>query len=104
MRKEQEAWEVKMNVVIYDAIREAGIDEKPAKNLAVAINDALEQSIDLKQLATKADLQVEIEKVRLEIEKSKSNIIKWVVGAMFTAVGLATAIALTIARLFFTAG
>ena len=105
-----------MDVAIYDAIREAGIDEKPAKNLAVAINKAFEQhyAVHSQQLATKGDteqLRLEIEKVRAdiekvrletkaEIEKSKADIIKWNIGAIIAAAGLAMAIA----RLFLSAG
>jgi UPF0288 family protein (methanogenesis marker protein 3) len=104
-----------MDVAIYDAIREAGIDEKPAKNLAVAINKAFEQhyAAHSQQLATKGDteqLRLEIEKVRAEIEKSRSetarieaNIIKWIVGSAIAMTAIMATIALTIARLFFTA-
>ena len=57
-------------------------------------------------MATKGDVEqvrAEVEKVRLEtkaeIEKAKADIIKWNIGAIIAAAGIATAIA----RLFFAA-
>ena len=104
-----------MELAIYEAFREAGIEETPAKQITAAINKAVEHhySIHSQQTATKGDVEqlrleieqlrletkVEFEKVRAEIEKAKVDIVKWVVGAVFAAAGLAMAIA----RLFFTA-
>ena len=99
-----------MELAIYEAFREAGIEEKAAKNIAATFNTtigkAIEQNVDLKQLATKGDveqLRLEIEKVRLEtkadIARVEANIIKWMFGAIIAAAGIAMAIA----RLFFTA-
>ena len=93
-----------MDLTIYEAFREAGIDEKPAKNITEAINKAIEQNyaISSQQLATKGDVEyvrLEIEKVRAEIAQVEARIIKWNVGAIIAAAGLAMAIA----RLFFTA-
>ena len=114
-----------MELAIYEAFRDAGIDEKPAKVIAATVNKAVEQSVDTKQLATKSDVEngqvrtdveklrietktefglvrAELEKLRLEtkaeIEKAKTDIIKWNIGAIIAASGLAMAIA----RLFFT--
>ena len=81
-----------MELAIYEAFREAGIEEKAAKVITTAINKAIEYNVDSKQLATK-----DIEKVRLEtkadIEKAKADIIKWNIGAIIAAAGLAMAIA-----------
>ena len=92
-----------MELAIYDAFRKAGVEEEAAKAITTAINKAIEYNVDSKQLATKGD----IEKLRLEtkadIEKAKADIIKWMFGAIITAVGLATGIAMAIARLFLTA-
>jgi hypothetical protein len=112
-----------MELAIYEAFREAGIEEKPAKTIAATINKAVEQSVDIRQLATKGDVEAvrvetksengsiraeiekvrletkaDIEKVRAEIEKAKAEIIKWNIGAIIASAGLAMAIA----RLFFT--
>jgi len=100
-----------MELVIYDAFREAGVEEIKAKaiaaslnaNFKTAINEAIEQRVDVKQLATKADLKIEVEKVRAEIARVEANIVKWIFGSIVTAAGLATGIALAIVRLFFTA-
>ncbi|MDR2209502.1 MAG: hypothetical protein LBE22_11090 [Azoarcus sp.] len=58
----------------------------------------------MKELATKGDLAVlkteiknDIDKLRLEIEKTKVELIKWNIGAIIAAAGFAVAIA----RLFF---
>ena len=131
-----------MELAIYDAFRKAGVEEEAAKAIAANLNanfnttvsKAIEQSVDLKQLATKSDIEhhyavhsqqlatkgdveklrldveklrietkADIEKVRLEtkadIEKAKAEIIKWNIGAIIAAAGIAMAIA----RLFFTA-
>jgi len=93
-----------MELAIYEAFREAGIEEAPAKAITAAINKAVEQhySIHSEQLATKGDVEhvrLEIEKVRAEIEKAKADIIKWNIGAIIAAAGLAMAVA----RLFSTA-
>ena len=100
-----------MELAIYEAFREAGIDEKPAKAITAAINKVVEYhyAVNSQQLATKGDVEhvrleiekvrAEVEKVRGEIEKAKADIIKWIVGAIIAAAGLAMAIA----RLFLTA-
>ena len=93
-----------MEMAIYEAFREAGIDEKPAKAITSTLYKAIEQSVDSKQLVTKSDLTVEIEKVRAEIARVESNLVKWIFGAIVTAAGLASGIAVVIARLLFTAG
>jgi len=85
-----------MELAIYEAFREAGIEEKPAKTLAATLNKAMEQSIDLKQVATKND----IEQLRAEIARIEANVIKWLVGSMVAIAG----ISLAVARLIFTAG
>jgi len=73
-------------IAVYGVFRDAGIEEEKAKAIASTLRREFEQSIDMKQLATKADLQV-------EIEKAKSEIIKWNVGTILAVAALATAIA-----------
>ena len=60
---------------------------------------AIDQSVDLSQLATKSDNEQLRLEMKAEIEKAKADIIKWNIGAIIAAAGLAMAIA----RLFFTA-
>jgi len=95
-----------MELAIYGVFRDAGIEDEKARAIAETLNKAFEQSIDLKQLATKGDterLRLEIEKVRAEVARVEANIVKWIFGSIVTAAGLATGIALAIVRLFFTA-
>ena len=120
-----------MELAIYEAFREAGIEEKAAKNIAMTFNTqhATKGDIEYLRLETKADIErlrletkadiekihaeierlrietradiekvhAEIERVRLEtkadIEKAKADIIKWNIGAIIAAAGLAMAIA-----------
>ena len=96
-----------MEMALYGVFRDAGIEEEKAKAIAATIWKTQEQSIDLKQVATKADIElvrVEIEKIRLEtradIEKSKNDLIKWVIGSAVAIVG----ITLTAIRLMLSAG
>jgi len=108
-----------MELAIYEAFREAGIEEAKAKAIAANLNanfnttvsKAIEQhyAVHSPQIAKKGDvetvrfeiekLRLEIEKVRAEIEKSKTEIIRWMFGAIIAAAGIAMAIA----RLFFAA-
>ena len=104
-----------MELAIYEAFRDAGIDEKPAKAIAETINKAMEYhyAVHSQQLATKGDtehlrleierVRGEVEKVRGEIEKSKNDIIKWIVASVIAGIGVAAVVTMAIARLFFTA-
>ncbi|MBF0538297.1 MAG: DUF1640 domain-containing protein [Nitrospirae bacterium] len=65
---------------IYERLKRANLDKQAAKEIAEVIKDVVESS-----LATKADiekLQAEIEKLcmemKMEIERSKTDTIKWV--------------------------
>jgi len=113
-----------MELAIYGVFRDAGIEEAQAKAIATTFNTSINETVTRaieqhyavhsQQLATKGDteqLRLEIEKVRAdiekvrletkaEIEKSKADIIKWNIGAIIAAAGLAMAIA----RLFLSAG
>ena len=108
----------KMGLAIYEVFRDAGIEEKKARDIASTLNGAIEHHSQ--NLATQGDIErlrietkFEIEKLRLEttagleqlrletkayIEKSKNDIIRWLIGT--TLGGIAAAVA--IARLFLT--
>ncbi len=72
-------------------LESAGFTEKQAEVLASTQAELIEE-----RLATKRDLkelETNLKKdITIEIEKSKAEIIKWNVGAVFTAVGLFAAI------------
>ena len=90
-----------MEMAIYEVFREAGFDEPKAKAIAATFNKAFEQhsAVNSEQLATKGDIAELRHEMKAEVEKAKSEIIKWMFGAIIAAAGLAMAIA----RLFFTA-
>ena len=76
-------------IAVYGVFRDAGIEEEKAKAIASTLRREFEQSVDSKELATKADLKIEIEKMRGEIEKAKFSII----GAMVAIAGISLAVA-----------
>ena len=80
-----------MEIEIYTAFRDMGVSEEKARAAVESINKAIDQrySIHSQQLATQGD----IEKVRAEIARAEANLIKWNVGAIIAAAGLAMAIA-----------
>jgi hypothetical protein len=101
-----------MNTITFDTLKyanrlkKAGFTPEQAEEQAGALSEVLE--VNLKELATKGDLAMlkselknEIGQLRAEfraeIEKTKVELIKWNVGAIIAAAGLAMAIA----RLFF---
>jgi len=97
-----------MELAIYEAFREAGIEETKAKAIATNLNANFNKAIETHyaiyspQTASKGDieqLRLEIEKVRAEVSRVESNVIKWMFGAIIASAGLAMAIA----RLFFAA-
>ena len=90
-------------IAVYGVFRDAGIEEEKAKAIATTLRREFEQGVNSRELATKGDLEQLRLFMQAEIEKSKNETIKWVVGAMLAAVGLATGIAMAIARLFLTA-
>ena len=96
-----------MELAIYDAFRKAGVEEEKAQAIAAnlnanfntTINKAIEQNVDLKQLATKSDIEQLRFETKADIARVEANIIKWMFGAIIAAAGIAMAIA----RLFLTA-
>ncbi len=68
-------------------LKEAEVPEKQAETHAKALSEIIQSNLAIRQdlEKTKADLTIEIERTRVEL-------IKWNVGAVFTAVGVVTAI------------
>ncbi len=86
-------------------LKEAGVPENQAETHARALSEVIQSNLATKQglektktgltieiEKVKSDLTIEIGKIKIEIEKSKTELIKWNVGAVFTALGLFTAI------------
>jgi hypothetical protein len=61
-----------------ERLKAAGVSEEHAKAEAEALSEALAEAIQIGQIATKVD----IESLRNEIERAKSDIIKWVAGLL----------------------
>ena len=98
-----------MELEIYSAFKAAGVPDENARAAAESINKAIDERYALhsRQLATQGDVEkvrADVEKVRgelrAEIAKVEANLIKWNVGAIIAAAGLAMAIA----KVFLVAG
>ena len=105
-----------MELEIYSAFKSAGVPDENARAAAESINKAIDERYALhsRQLATQGDVEkvrADVEKVRADVEKVRgelrteiakveANLIKWNVGAIFAATGLAMAVA----RVFLVAG
>lgn len=68
-------------VELYQALREAGVDEKLARDAAHAVLGT-DMKHDLATKADLADLRTELAGIRAEIANSRVEMIKWNVGAM----------------------
>ena len=73
---------------LYDALRKAGIDEQLAKDAACAVlgSDARIE------LATKADLLSLRTELKADLAETKTEVIKWNVGAMAVLTAIFAAI------------
>jgi len=75
-----------MNAVPFDThkvvntLKAAGFTNEQAEAVTEVVRDA--QSLDMAQLATKADLQMGLAEMRAEILKTKAEILKWMVGTI----------------------
>ncbi len=56
------------------ALQDAGMDRMLAELIATKQREEFEEALDARQLVTKQDLQLEIEKVRGETEKVRSDL------------------------------
>ncbi|MBF0283270.1 MAG: DUF1640 domain-containing protein [Magnetococcales bacterium] len=81
-----------MIAITYDTLKfvrrlkDSGIPEAQAEAISDAFRDA--QEARLTELATKGDLQLQKQELQLEIERSKVEIIKWVIGMSGVVVAL----------------
>lgn len=87
-----------MEIQLYRALLDVGVKEEKASNLVDSFERELRERLKETRtdLATKADVaevKTSIANVRADIEAAKAEIIKWNVGAIIAAVGLAIAIA-----------
>ena len=78
-----------MELEIFDALVSINIDKERAKAVANSIDAAIDKrySIHARQLVTKGDL-----------EETKSELIKWIVGALLASTSLMTAIVASLQR------
>ena len=87
-----------MNTTLYRLLIKAGASEEDAEEAA---------SFDTSELATKADLAEQVAALRLELRTGlaemrvatselKSSLIQWMVGIVFTALGLQTVLVLAL--------
>ncbi len=68
-------------------LKKAGAPEKQAETHAKALSEIIQSN-----LATRQDLEKTKADLTIEIERTKAELIKWNVDAVFTAVGVVTAI------------
>ncbi|MBF0448809.1 MAG: DUF1640 domain-containing protein [Magnetococcales bacterium] len=62
-----------------ETLKVGDFSEKQAKALSEALKEAQEARLD--ELASKADLLLEVERIRRDIAETKADVIKWVVGS-----------------------
>jgi len=86
-----------MNAITFDTLKyanrlkKAGFTPEQAEEQAGALSEVLE--VNLKELATKGDLAMLEARIEAQLEKNKTETIKWNVGAILAAAGLAIALA-----------
>lgn len=73
---------------LYDALRQAGVDETSARHAAEAVIGVAQGST----LATKGDLLAEMADLRVELADLRVELIKWNVGAMAALTAIFAAI------------
>lgn len=76
-------------------LRDGGFDQNQAEVLTNVNSEAFEQIINLKELATKKDInfiKTEIEKVRIEMDKLKIELKKFIVFSIIGTASLITSI------------
>jgi hypothetical protein len=98
-----------MDLDVFEAFRAAGVPDDKARGAVEAINGLIDRryALHAEQLATRGDvraelrteiagvraeLRSEIAGVRTEIADAKSELIRWCVGSIFSAVGAFAAI------------
>ena len=80
-----------MEIQLYKALLEAGVKDETASNLVNSFERELRDRLKETRhdLATKTDMAL----MEAKIESAKAEIIKWNVGAIIAAAGLAVAVA-----------
>lgn len=81
-----------LELEIYDALQSAGVSAEKAKAAVESINKAIDQryAIHAAQLATRGNVELakaEVEKVRADLARTESNLIKWLVATAFIIIG-----------------
>jgi hypothetical protein len=87
-----------MELELYSALQEAGVSEERAKAVVESIKREIDQRYSLHSKQGDVEkVRADVEKVRselkIEIANTKTEIIKWNVGAIIAAVGLFATIA-----------
>lgn len=89
---------------IYQALKSAGVDDERATAAAESVVDAIDKryAIHSRQLATSGDVEkvwAELERVRIEVAKSETNVMKaiadtqrWTLAAIFAGMAAVAAI------------
>ena len=73
---------------LYDALRQAGVDETSARHAAEAVLGVAQGST----LVTRGDLRAEMADLRAELADLRVDLIKWNVGAMAVLTGIFAAV------------
>lgn len=83
-----------MELEIYNAFIKAGVAEADAKAVVESINKEIDKrySLHSSQLATRGDIAELKTTVRSDLADFKIDMMKWMVGTTFAAVGLFAAI------------
>lgn len=80
-----------MELEIFEALTAANVPADKARTAAASIKKEINEhyALHAAQLATRGD----VETVRKELAEAKAEIIKWLIGCMFAAVGTFAAMA-----------
>lgn len=87
-----------MTAITFDTLKyverltAAGMPEQHAKAEAEALRDALGDMIELKNLATKEDINTAKAELEARISDAKADIVKWMAGLMLAQAGLVAAL------------
>ncbi|MDE5833302.1 MAG: CCDC90 family protein [Desulfovibrio sp.] len=78
----------------FEKLKAAGVPEEQARVQANAFRDfsAIQEKNNRKELATKADLRESELRLQKEIEVSKRDILKWLIGLLLTQSALLIAV------------
>ena len=79
-----------MELEIFDALTSAGVSPEKARTVAESIDKAIDRRYELhaRQLATRGDLAELGGKIQGDLAALKTDLLKWSIGTMLTAVAL----------------